>query len=93
MWSICGAPRPSGQTIATMSNRQRASQLREQLAKKPEHLARGVTRHLITYSTGASVTHLDQRAIDDIVKSAAADDYGLRSLIHGVIQSDLFRSK
>ena len=61
--------------------------------RNPEQLARGVTRHLLTYSTGAPATPFDQRAIDGIVKGAAADDYGLRSLIHGVIQSDLFRSK
>jgi mono/diheme cytochrome c family protein len=68
-------------------------ELRAMLAKNPEQLARGVTRHLLTYSTGALATHLDQRAIDAIAKNAAPEDYGLRSLIHGVVQSDVFRSK
>lgn len=68
-------------------------ELRQVLAKNPEQLARGVTRHLITYSTGEPATHLDQPTIDAIVKNAAGEGYGLRSLVHGVIQSDLFRSK
>ena len=68
-------------------------QLRQMLAKNPEQLARGVTRHLITYATGAPATHLDQRAIDAIVNRAARENYGLRSLVHGVVQSELFRSK
>ena len=68
-------------------------QLREMLAKKPDQLARGVTRHLLTYATGQPTTPIDQPAIDAIVKSAANDDYGLRSLLHGVIQSQVFRMK
>lgn len=68
-------------------------ELRKVLAKNPEQLARGVTRHLVTYSTGAPATALDQKAIDAIVKTAAPDDYGLRSLVHALVQSDLFRSK
>jgi mono/diheme cytochrome c family protein len=68
-------------------------QLREMLAKKPDQLARGVTRHLLTYATGQPATPLDQPAIEAIVKSSAKDDYGLRSLVHGVIQSEVFRMK
>ena len=68
-------------------------QLREILAKNPEQLARGVTSNLVTYSTGSPASQLDQKAIEAIVKNSQPDDYGLRSIIHGVIQSDLFRSK
>jgi mono/diheme cytochrome c family protein len=68
-------------------------QLREMLAKNPDQLARGVTRHLLTYATGQPATPLDQPAIEAIVKSAASDDYGLRSLVHGVVQSQAFQKK
>jgi hypothetical protein len=83
----CTGVTPAGNAFASVK------QLRQMLAKNPEQLARGVTRHLITYSTGAPATYVDQRAIDAIVKTAAADDYGLRSLVHGVVQSELFRAK
>ena len=63
------------------------------LAARPEQLARGVTRHLVTYATGAPPTPLDDRAIDAIVKTAEPNGYGLRSLVHAVVQSELFRWK
>ena len=63
------------------------------LAKDPAQLARGVTRHLLTYATGAAATPIDDPAIEAIVKSAASSDYGLRSIVHAVVQSDAFRSK
>jgi mono/diheme cytochrome c family protein len=67
--------------------------LRWQLAKSPERLAFGVTRHLLTYSTGAPTNALDRQAIEQIIAQAKEDDYGLKSLVHGVVQSDLFRTK
>jgi hypothetical protein len=68
-------------------------ELRALLANQPDQLARGVTRHLLTYATSQPVTPLDQPAIEAIVKEAAKDDYGLRSLVHGIVQSETFRSK
>lgn len=78
---------PDGKTFAGVK------ELRDMLAKNPEHLARGVARHLLTYATGQPATPLDQPTIDAIVKGAAKDDFGLRSLVHGVVQSEVFRSK
>jgi len=68
------------------------AQLRTVLADKPELLARGVARHLVTYATGAPATAVDQPAIDALVK-AAGKDYGMRSLVHAVVQSELFQWK
>ena len=78
---------PDGQPFTGIAD------LRQLLAKKPEQLARGVTRHLVTYATGAPATRLDQPAIDTIVAAAAREDYGLRSLVHALVQSELFRWK
>ena len=78
---------PEGQTFAGIA------ELRKLLSKQPELLARGVTRHMVTYATGAPATRVDQPAIDRIVKSAAADDHGLRSLVHALVQSELFGAK
>ncbi len=65
-------------------------ELRQLLAKNPEQLARGVTRHLITYATGTPASLLDQPAIESIVKTASKEDYGLRSLVHAIVQSEVF---
>lgn len=67
--------------------------LRQMLAKNPAQLARGVVRHFVTYATGEPATTLDEPAIEAIVESAAKDKYGLRSLLHAVVQSDVFRMK
>ena len=48
-------------------------ELREMLARSPEQLARGVTRHLLTYATGQPATPLDQATIEAILKGAAKE--------------------
>ena len=83
----CSGTAPVGRTFSG------TRELREQLAKRPKTIARGVARHLVTYATGAPAGTMDEPAIERIVKAAAADDFGLRSLLHAVVQSDLFRSK
>jgi len=67
--------------------------LRQLLAAQPEKLAWGVTWHLATYATGAPTGPLDRKAIQSIVDGAAKDRYGLRTLVHGLVQSELFRVK
>ena len=47
----------------------------------------------MTYSTGAEIEFADRREIDEIVEGLSEDDYGFRSLIHAVTQSDIFLSK
>ena len=83
----CAGKTPDGRDFSSIT------ELRQLLAKNPEQLARGITRHLVTYATGAPATRLDQPAVDAIAKGVAKDNYGLRSLVHGVVQSELFRSK
>ncbi|MBA3699771.1 MAG: DUF1592 domain-containing protein [Planctomycetes bacterium] len=67
--------------------------LRAQLVDRPEQLARGLARHLVIYATGAPATAVDQPAIDTLVQTTATNKFGVRSLIHAVVQSELFRWK
>lgn len=83
----CSGTTPTGAAFADVR------ELRRMLAQQPEQLARGVTRHLLTYATGAPATPLDQPAVDAIAKSAAPRQYGLRTLVQAVVQSETFRSK
>ena len=83
----CSGQTPDGRRFAGIA------ELRKMLAEKPEQLARGITRHFVTYATGAPATVLDQPAIDRIVSNSAREDYGLRSLVHALVQSELFQSK
>jgi mono/diheme cytochrome c family protein len=83
----CTGTTPAGQAFSGIV------QLRQLLARDPEQLARGVTRHLVAYATGAPATAIDQAAIQAVAASAKADGYGLRSLVHALVQSELFRWK
>jgi hypothetical protein len=67
--------------------------LRVLLVADPERLARAFANQLITYATGAPISFADRAAVDGILAKAKATQYGLRTLLHEIIQSDLFRTK
>ena len=67
--------------------------LRSLLIAEPDKLARAFVGHLVTYATGADVSFADRTAVEAIVVKAKAKGYGVRTLIHETIQSDLFRGK
>jgi hypothetical protein len=69
------------------------SEFRSLLCAQPEKLARGLAEKLVVYGTGAPISFADRAAIDDIVKRAVADNYGLRSIVHAVAQSPIFLTK
>ncbi len=56
-------------------------------------LARNLAKQLVVYATGAPIRFSDRPAIEAIVQSAKARDYGVRSLVHAVVRSELFRDK
>ena len=61
--------------------------------KKPEQLTEAFARHFLTYATGAEPRFSDRQAIDEMVATAAKDHYGMRSILHAVLTSDIFQSK
>lgn len=63
------------------------------LAARPELLARRLVRKLATFATGVGVEPGDELVIDDILSKAEASHFGLRTLIHEVVQSELFTLK
>ena len=63
------------------------------LVLDPERLAHAFTDQLITYSSGAPISFSDRVAVEAILAKVRPQQYGLRSLLHAIIQSDLFRSK
>lgn len=66
---------------------------RKHLANDPEQLARAFTKNLLAFATGREMGFSDRPEIERIVKESAAAGYGVRGLLHLVVQSDLFRSK
>jgi hypothetical protein len=47
----------------------------------------------LPYATGAPVTFSDRMELDRIIEHTAPSRHGVRSLIHAIVQSDLFRHK
>lgn len=63
------------------------------LATRPELLARNFVRKLATFATGAQTEAGDELVIDAILEKTKATGFGLRTLIHEVVQSELFTQK
>ena len=63
------------------------------LAARPEQLARSLVRKLATFATGANVEVGDELIVDAILKKSQASNFGLRTLIHEVVQSELVTRK
>jgi mono/diheme cytochrome c family protein len=62
------------------------------LANK-DQLARNLTVQLMTYSTGAPPAAANRPEIEAIVAALREKNYGFRSLIHEIVQSQVFRQK
>ena len=54
-------------------------------------MARSLTQLLLTYSLGRHLGFSDRPHVERIVKSTRSKDYGLRSIVHEVVQSETFR--
>ena len=63
------------------------------LLKKEEQIAQHVLNQLIAYATGAEIQFADREERDGILEAARRDGYGLRAMIHSVVQSEMFRNK
>ncbi|HEX5102919.1 MAG TPA: DUF1592 domain-containing protein, partial [Pirellulaceae bacterium] len=78
---------PDGRRFANID------ELKELLLADQDQLARALTMRLLTYATAARPAAADQPQIESIVNNIRDRNYGLRSLVHEIVQSDAFRSK
>jgi hypothetical protein len=60
---------------------------------KPEALAANMVRQFLMYGTGGEIHYSDRREIDRIVAASRSSNYGMRSLIDAIVQSELFLTK
>jgi hypothetical protein len=68
-------------------------EFRQFLLKNVDQIARGLTQKLLTYSTGGAPEASDRPEIEAMLARARAKNYGLRTLIHEIVQSRMFREK
>jgi hypothetical protein len=69
------------------------AELRKLLLQDDQQLARNLTRQLIVYATGAPIQFSDRPQIAKILARTRLTGYGVRSLIHEIVQSDMFLNK
>ncbi|MEO2013460.1 MAG: DUF1592 domain-containing protein [Fuerstiella sp.] len=63
------------------------------LLQNEEAIARNLARQLLVYATGASIRFADRDDVDAILHKSRASDFGVRTLIHEIVQSPLFLRK
>ena len=76
-----------GRTFANIDD------LKKLLLDQKEEIARNLVNNLVAYSTGAGVTFSDRAKVQEILDRTQPQQYGLRSLIHELVQSPLFQTK
>ena len=67
------------------------AELRGLLVRDREQFATVVTEKLLIYALGRGIEYYDAPAVRRIVRGSAADEYGLASLVVGVVQSTPFQ--
>ncbi len=78
---------PTGETFRSIEEFKRL------MLAHPEPIVRGLTERLLIYSTGHAIEFADRATVAAIVAGAKQNNYGFRSLIHAVVQSDIFLNK
>jgi hypothetical protein len=68
-------------------------ELKALLASNDRQIARNMVRQFITYATGAPPSFADRAEVERILDASVKDGYGVRTLIHQVVRSNLFTHK
>ena len=63
------------------------------LEHEEQTVARNMVGQLATYATGAPIGFADRKRVDAILDETRSSGYGVRSIMHGIVESDLFRYK
>ena len=63
------------------------------LLEDEQGLAAALASHMLVYATGATVQFADRADVADIVSSIRAEGYGMRSLVHAIVESRPFLHK
>jgi hypothetical protein len=68
-------------------------ELKELLLTDPDQLALNLAQQLTIYATGAPIRYSDRPAIAKILAENREQGYGIRSLIHEIVESEMFLNK
>ena len=68
-------------------------ELKKLLVQDEVPIARNLVRQLTVFATGAPVRFSDRDEVEKILAAAKGTGYGVRSIVHAIVQSELFRNK
>ena len=68
-------------------------ELKSHLMENRDSMAEGFLRSILTYALGRRVGFSDSLFVEKLQDQWKENDYGMRSLIHGIVESDEFTSK
>jgi hypothetical protein len=68
-------------------------ELKKLLLQDERQIARNLAGQLIVFATGAPVRFGDRQKVEAILDRTAVKGYGVKSLVHEIVQSELFRWK
>ena len=88
-----GIPIDASGTLPDGTQFHGSDELKLWLLKRKEQFARNLTRKILGYSLGRSLTGEDNCVIDSIVETLAKDDYRSQTLIVEIVKSVPFRYK
>ena len=69
------------------------NEFRAILLKDKKSLAKNVASKLMVFGTAAQVHYTDRKTVNKIIENCQDKDFGVRSIIHGIVQSQIFRRK
>ena len=72
---------------------QNIDDLKQLLLRDKDQVARAMVRRLVTYATGGAPESADGSEIERVVARVREKSYGLRTLVHEIVQSRMFREK
>jgi hypothetical protein len=78
---------PNGQTFNDVTG------LRSRLLANRDLLAKNLLTHLLIYATGSEIHFADRPELQKLVDQSRGQNHGIRSMIHLIAQSDLFKNK
>ncbi len=83
----------SGELPDGMGKFKNVDELKRSLLIQDRLVARNMTEQLLVFATGTGTRFSDRYEIDRILDKAQADDYGMRTIIHEIVKSPLFKNK
>jgi hypothetical protein len=60
------------------------------LLEDKDQIARNLVRKMLVYATGAEIQFADREVVEQIVDKLRRSNYGLRTLVHEVVESRVF---